>query len=90
MSISSEHKHEAVAADLGRVAISSCWLNALNNSEVGGVNAWGLAHALKGSALASHGVVHGGSSKLSPSHLLEVGLERLVGVLDDETVLHGD
>jgi len=91
MSISSKNEHKSVFADLSGVTISGCWLNSLNDSEVGAIhNAWGSSHSLESGALASHVMVHSvsSSSELSPSHLLEVSFEGLVSVLNDETVLH--
>jgi hypothetical protein len=44
-----------------------------------------------GSTVSSHGVVHVViSAQLSSPHLLEICFERLIGVLNNERVLHGD
>jgi hypothetical protein len=91
VSITSKNEHQSIVANLSRVAVSSRGLDASNHAEVGALHTWRVT--LEGGALASHGVIQVLgvlSSKLSSSHMLEVCFERLISILDDEGVLHGD
>ncbi len=76
MSIASEDEHVSLWINHSWMAISGCWLLSCYHAEVWFVRLSGVL-----------GLVW---LVLSLLHLLEVDIERLVSVLDDETVLHSD
>ena len=76
------------------MAVSCRRLNTAHDAEVRLLARGGPSSESGGGATSGHGAVHhadaGSATHLSLLHDLEVGIERLVRVLDDETVLHGD
>lgn len=83
MAISAEHPHVTERVDTSGVSISGSRPLAMEESglevHLGGVNTsfhGGVAHA------------HSGGSLSPASHLRVVHVEALIGILDDERVLH--
>ena len=86
MSIAAEDEHETVGANVSRMAISGSRLDSLDNAEVGLLRTRGR---VAGQARRVVSGVHV-AAELSLLHHLVVGIEGLVSVLDDETLLHLD
>ena len=85
MSVATEDEKCTIAADLGRVAITGTRRDR-NNAVAYVTSSW-----RETSRVWSHGLAHSVNvgAQLSLLHLLVVGIEALIGVLNYETGLHG-
>ena len=83
VSVSSEDKECAIRADLGGVAVASA---GGDRDDAAAYIAWRPAHLRRPRHSIAH-AVH--VPQLSLLHLLVVRIEALVGILDNETGLHG-